>query len=193
MTDLLKHPLALMIAGSIITYFLIPELQASNIEKKSIQGYETKLVCTNNEMASELNDMLDLFENFAWEVGNDTTITEPEILAIQNEYRDKTLSIDSKINTRYYQIQSLRSELFLHYSFDELEKKELLKLFKLLTSTMETSTQENKKLLRNCFYDRNFKYTNEVAKQIKKNRAYLKTRLGIQHQQLEKVFKVLND
>ena len=192
MKEFLKHPLALMIVGSIITYFLIPELQESNIEKKALLEYETKLVSTNNEMASELNDMLDLFEDFAWEVGNDTTISKEEVLAIQDKYRSYSQEVIGNMYQKWYEIKSLKSELFLHYSFSDEEQKHLNKHFSILFGSINKSILENKKLMRQCFYERNFKYDAAIFNEIKLRRTNLGIRLRNQHRQLELVCAVLN-
>ena len=123
MEKLSKHPIMLLIIGSIITYLLIPQLQEKSIQRKAIAEYEVRLTKANHDISFEFHEMLVLFENFAWEVGKDS-INSEQLVDIQKSYLNEAKKINSRIHKLYFDTKNLKDELYLleYHSNEDVTK-----------------------------------------------------------------------
>lgn len=193
MEKLSKHPITIIILGSIITYILIPIIQEDNIKRKAMAEYELRLVNANNDIGFELYEMYFLFENFAWEVGNDSTLTEVQIQEIQDDYLKKSIIISTRINNLWFSIKNLKNELYL---FDYHDKKDVPLIeehFKLFYQGINNSIIESKNLVNKCLRDKNFKYDKPIQELILSRKEKLAEYDRIQFQHLNRICGILND
>ncbi len=193
MEKLSKHPITIIILGSIITYILIPIIQEDSIKRKAMAEYELRLVNANNDIGFELHEMYFLFENFAWEVGNDSTLTEDQIQEIQDDYLKKSIIISTRINNLWFSIKNLKNELYLFEYHDKKDVPLIEEHFRKFYQGINNSIIESKNLVNKCLRDKNFKYDKTIQELILSRKKKLTEYDRIQFQHLNRICGILND
>ena len=193
MEKITKHPLTVLIIGSIITYLLIPKLQESSIRREAIAEFELRLVKSNNDIGFEFNELLVLFENFAREVGSDSIPDRDELHEIQKSYLHQALEINSRIYKIWFDTKNLKNELYLFSYHSEENKYEIDTHFTAFYNGINASIREGGELVTLCFRNKDFVYDSIIQQKIAARRTNLGNYDQIQFQHLNRICGILNE
>ncbi len=192
MKSISKHPITLLIIGSIITYLLIPKLQENREKREAIAEFELRLVNVNNDLGYEFNELLVLFENFVLEVEKDSALGKIDLHKIQKTYLEKAQTSNSRINKLWFDTKNLRNELYLFGYYNKDDVSEIQKGFGLFYNAISNSILEGNDIIKQCFRNKDFEYNEVIRNMIQSRRSRLIVYDRNQFQQLNMICGILN-